>query len=210
MTDKDNGKYTFRMSSSDVTVEPVFVKRAESALHFTDVSSNSWYYDAVRYAYRNDLMSGVSANKFAPDVTTTRGIIVTILHALEEKPTASGSPFKDVTVDLYCAKAVAWATSNGIVAGYGDGLFGPNDSITREQMAAILYSYARYDTTERADLSRFVDASAVSGYAKDAMSWAVAEGLISGMGNGSLAPDNSATRAQVATILMAFIDSQTK
>lgn len=210
MTDKDNGKYTFRMSSSDVTVEPVFVKRAESALHFTDVSSNSWYYDAVRYAYRNDLMSCVSANKFAPDVTTTRGIIVTILHALEEKPTASGSPFKDVTVDLYCAKAVAWATSNGIVAGYGDGLFGPNDSITREQMAAILYSYARYDTTQRADLSRFVDASAVSGYAKDAMSWAVAEGLISGMGNGSLAPDNSATRAQVATILMAFIDSQTK
>lgn len=213
VTDKGNGKYIFRMPGSDVTVEPVFVKGNESALPFTDVSSNSWYYGAVRYAYRNDLMSGVSANKFAPDMTTTRGMIVTILHALEEKPAASGSPFKDVTADLYCAKAVAWATSNGIVAGYGDGLFGPNDSITREQMAAILYSYAQYkgyDTTERADLSRFVDASAVSGYAKDAMSWAVAEGLISGMGNGSLAPDNSATRAQVATILMAFIDSQTK
>lgn len=188
----------------EVTKEP---------MPFKDVAENSWYHDAVAYAYDKGLMSGVSEDKFAPDLTTTRGMIVTILHALENKPTAEAASFTDVDKDMYCAKAVAWAASKGIVSGYSDDAFGPNDSITREQMAAILYSYAKfkgYDVAGRADLEKFADAGSISGYAKDAMSWAVAEGLISGMGDNALAPAGSATRAQVATILKAFLDAQAK
>lgn len=211
LTDKGSGKYTFTMPASRVTVKAAFGGTA--GMPFTDVAAGSWYYDAVRSVYANGLMSGVSATKFAPDVTTTRGMVVTVLHNLENRPAAGAAAFSDVTAGMYCEQAVAWAAANGIVAGYGDGRFGPNDTVTREQFAVILYRYAQYkqyDVAGRADLSRFTDAGSVSGYAADAMAWAVHEGLISGVGNNVLAPGGDATRAQTAMILSSFLNSLSK
>lgn len=183
-------------------------------LPFADVASNAWYHDAVAYVYDKGLMTGTSTAAFSPDLTTTRGMIVTILYRMENEPAAySTSNFSDVAADAYYAKAVAWAAANHIVSGYGDGIFGPDNAVTREQMASIFYRYAQYkgyDVSARADLSAFADAAQISDYAQDTLAWANASKLIGGTSAATLDPAGSATRAQVAAILMRFCETIVK
>ncbi len=178
---------------------------------FSDVNTGNWYYSAVEYVAKKGIMTGISASSFGPNLDTTRGMIVTILYRLENQPMGTeAAAFSDVRAGQYYADAIAWANANGIVTGYGNGLFGPNDAITREQMAAILYRYAQYkeyDVSASAELTAFSDAASVSGYAVDAMKWANAAGLINGVTSSKLAPGNSAVRAQVASILMRFCEN---
>jgi len=172
---------------------------------FTDVAPNAWYKDAVQYAYDNGLMTGVSANEFAPDATTTRAMIVSILARLEGVTSAEAAGFADVNDEWY-ATAVNWAANVGVVNGYEDNTFRPNQPITREQLAAILMNYAAcigQDVSARADLSNCTDQP--STWAEETMQWAVAEGLISGVTNTELQPQGNATRAQVAAILQRFL-----
>lgn len=217
VTDKGNGKYTFTMPNSKVSVDVTFVPEKQWTNPFVDVPGDAWYYDAVKYVNENGLMAGTSANTFAPDLTTTRGMIVTILYRLAGSPDIEneiwGYPFKDVDADAWYAEAVYWARMNGIVAGYSDELFGPDNTITREQMATILYRYAQYkgyDTTAKADLSKYADAAQVGSWATDAIRWANAEGLVSGTSGTTLTPKGSATRSQVAVILMRFCQNIVK
>lgn len=184
---------------------------AGSALPFTDVKGSDWFYDGVKYVYENGLMSGTGTATFSPNTATTRGMIVTILHRMEGEPAAAGEAFTDVEAGQYYAAAVAWASANKIVGGYGNGTFGPNDPITREQLAAILYRYAQFkgmDVSAKGDISRFSDRAAVSSYAVEAMTWAVGAGLLTGVGANTLDPKGHATRAQIATILMRFCEPE--
>ena len=215
LTNAGNGKYTFTMPSSKVTISATFVAEGSQGtqMPFTDVASGEWYYEAVQYVYDNELMNGMSATTFEPNSTTTRGMIVTMLYRLENEPTAASAGFTDVAAGQWYTDAVNWAAANNIVNGYGDSQFGPTDTITREQMAAILYRYAQYkgyDVTASADLSAYTDAASVSSYAVSAMQWAVGEGLINGVTNTTLVPGGSATRAQVAAILMRFCENVAK
>ena len=186
---------------------------AASVSPFGDVQSTDWYYDEVQYVYENGLMSGTSATTFSPDTTTTRGMIVTILHRLEGTPAVSTSgTFADVTAGRYYTDAVEWASANGIVGGYGNGRFGPNDPITREQFAAMLWRYAKsegYDVSvgENSNILSYTDAADVSEYAITAIQWACGTGIINGTGDGStLSPQDAATRAQAAMMLMRFCE----
>ena len=217
VTNRGDGRYTFTMPNGKVSADVTFVPEKQWTSPFVDVPDNAWYYDAVKYVNENGLMAGTSCNTFSPDATTTRGMLVTILYRLEGSPNIEneiwGYPFKDVDVNAYYATAVYWARMNGIVAGYSDELFGPNDTITREQMAAILYRYAQYkgcDTTAKADLSKFADAAQVGSYAVEAIRWANAEGLVSGTSDTTLTPGGSATRAQAAVILTRFCQNIVK
>ena len=179
-----------------------------SALPFTDVNDNDWFFDVVRYVYEQGLMTGTSDTEFSPNLTTTRGMIVSILNRLEDGPTAEAAGFTDVADGDWYADAVNWAASEGIVAGYEDNTFRPNDPITREQLAAMLMNYAAWkgeDVSVCADLSGYNDAASVSSWAAETVQWAVAEGLISGMPGNLLEPQGSATRAQVAAILQRFL-----
>ena len=212
VTPAGENRYTFTQpKDAPVSIQVTFQLQDAAGEHpFVDVRPSDWFHTAVSYVYREGLMSGISSDTFGPNLTTTRGMIVTILYRMEGTPDANGPAFRDVPADQYYAKAVSWAAANGIVAGYGEGLFGPNDLITREQMASILYSYANYkgyDTTAQADLSTFADVNQMSSYSAKPMAWANASGLISGMGNQMLSPRGSATRAQVATILMQFCNT---
>lgn len=183
---------------------------ANSGIPFTDVKEADWCYEAVQYVYKNGMMNGTGDTTFSPNASTTRGMIVTILHRMEGTPYAAGEKYTDVAAGRYYTDAVAWASANGIVGGYGNGKFGPDDPITRQQMAAILYRYAQYkgyDVSQSADLSKYTDAGQVSSYAKPALSWANAEGLINGVTQTTLVPQGNATRAQVATILMRFCEN---
>lgn len=177
---------------------------------FVDVPYNAWYYGAIEAMLEHDIMGGVSSNKFAPNAPTTRAMIVTMLYRLEGSPAVKKSAsFKDVKADSYYNKAVAWAASNKIVKGYGEGKFGPNDKITREQMAAILKSYAtykKYNTSASARISQFKDFGRVSSYAVESVEWAVGENLLGGKGNGLLDPRGKATRAEVASIFQRFLE----
>lgn len=177
---------------------------AADANPFTDVKDADWFYDEVLWAEDEGLMKGTTATTFAPNDTTTRGMLVTILWRLAGKPDAKGEQFDDVDDGAYYADATVWGCANDIICGYGDGNFGPNDAITRQQMATILYRYAKwakYDVTEKADLSDYADADEVASWAENAMAWANAEGLINGMTEDTLVPVGNATRAQVAAIL---------
>ena len=179
-------------------------------LPFGDVSVSDWFYDDVRYVYANGIMDGTSSDRFAPNAPLTRAMIVTILYRMAGSPAMSGaSDFKDVDSNKWFAKAVAWAAANGIVNGYGSGLFGPNDPVTREQLAAILYRYTAYckaSTTMNGDnLASFTDLSTVSGYALESMNWAVGEKLLKGA-NSKLDPKANATRAQVAAIIHRYLE----
>lgn len=179
-------------------------------LPFEDVSPDDWFYSAVQYVYQRGMVNGTSATAFSPGRTVTRGMIVTILHRLEGSPGAAASGFSDVAADQWYADAVNWAAANGIVNGYSSERFGPNDTVTREQLATILYRYVGTKGIDRSvteDLSAFTDQSAVSSYAVEAMRWAVDSGLIKGVGNGVLSPRGSATRAQAATILMRLCEN---
>lgn len=206
-------RYTFQMPASRVTVEAAFSAKSGAAntLPFTDVAGNAWYHAAVEYVYGGGLMSGTDGTHFSPNVTTTRGMIVTILHSMAGRPGAAGSAgFLDVPAGQYYTAAVEWACASGVVSGYPDGRFRPNDPITREQFAAILYRYAQLsgrDTGAAGDLSAFQDRGKVSAYAVEAVGWAVEQGLISGMGDGNLAPGGSATRAQAAAMLTKYCES---
>ncbi len=217
LTDKGNGKYTFTMPASKVEVTATFkqapVVHVCPAEKYTDVDTTQWYHEGVDYVIANGMMNGTGTNTFEPNSTTTRGMIVTILYRLEKEPAAGTSPFTDVDAGQWYAKAVAWAAANGVVNGTSPTTFNPNDPITREQMAAILYRYASfkgYDVTGKADLAGFTDAAQISAYAKDAMSWANKAGLIGGVSATTLQPQGSATRAQVATILMRFCENVAK
>ncbi len=184
---------------------------AAGDLPFTDVPVGAWYRDAVQYVYDHGIMNGTATDKFSPELSTTRGMIVTVLHRMEAEPTATGENFSDVAADRYYAMPVAWASSMGIVNGYGNSKFGPDDPITREQLAAILYRYSGVmglSTSTRGDLSAFTDSANISAYATEAMSWAVGMGLIFSVGDGLLAPTANATRAQVAMSLYGLLTSK--
>ena len=193
--------------------------KAESAyaqlttgMPFTDVSGH-WAKNFIEYAYQNKFMSGTSDTLFAPDQNLSRAMIAQILYSLEGSPASTGNVFTDVKAGQWYAKAVNWAAENGLVSGYGEGLFGPNDNITREQLAVMLYRYAafkQYDTSKANDLKAFADASQVSSWALDAMKWANAEGLISGKDGARLDPAGDTTRAETATVLMRFCENIAK
>ena len=206
VTEQADGTYTFTMPNGQVTVTVTF---EQAPLPFPDVTEGDWFYDAVRYAYENGLMDGVGDNLFAPNSQTTRAQLVTILYRLAGEPEPGGdSGFADVAAGTWYTDAVAWAAQNGIVNGVSDTEFAPGDDITREQLAAILYRYAAcqgYDVSQRADLSGFGDASSISGYAQEALSWAHAQGLVLGFEDGSLRPQGTASRAQIAAVLMRFL-----
>ena len=176
---------------------------------FSDVPSGSWYYDDVAYVYDTGLMTGLTATAFGPNLSTTRGMIVTILWRMENEPAAKhGCPFADVRRGSYYEQAIAWASENGIVTGFDASTFAPDRTITREQLAAILFRFAAYRgmdaVTLRENLSSFQDQAAISAYAVSALNWAVGEGLMQGTGD-KLEPTGSATRAQVAAMLRRFI-----
>lgn len=211
LAELEDGSYTFTMPASRVTVTAAFQEiSAESMLPFADVGTEDWFYQAVQYAFDNGLMNGISSDTFGPNMTTTRGMIVTILYRVEGEPAVSGNPFADVEAGAYYADAVAWAAANAIVEGYGNGLFGPDDHITREQLAAILYRYAGYkgiDTSagEGIDLTVYTDFDEISAYALSALQWMVGSGLCEGKGDGVLDPQGDATRAEAAAMLQRYL-----
>ena len=218
LTANSDGTYTFTMPSADVRITATFAEdpdwtpdepeepTTDVSDLFIDVTPDAWYKDAVQYAYDNGLMTGVSANEFAPEQTTTRAMIVSILARLENVTSAESAGFADVAANDWYATAVNWAANVGVVNGYEDNTFRPNQPITREQLAAILMNYAAYkgeDVSNRASLATYTDQP--STWAEETMSWAVAEGLISGVTADTLQPQGAATRAQVAAILQRFL-----
>ena len=171
---------------------------------YADVAANQWFYAAVQYVSENKLMNGVAENAFGPDIHTTRGMLVTILHRMEGEPQAGEHSFTDVAEDKYYADAVAWAAENDIVNGYSDTVFAPEKAMSREEMAVVLYRYAQYkgwDVSAQGDLSRYADSESVSAWSAEAMTWAVGAKVMDGM-DGRLAPQGDALRSQTATVLM--------
>lgn len=213
--DNGDGTYTFKMPSSDAKIVVTFAEDPdwepepeEPAMPFTDVNEGDWFYDVVLYAYDNGLMTGTSADAFAPNTATTRGMIVSMLARLEGVTSAEDAGFADVAANDWYATAVNWAASVGVVNGYEDNTFRPNAPITREQMAAILYNYADYkgyDVSARADLSDYADAASISSWAEDVLAWANAEGLINGMTATTIDPQGATTRAQTAAMFERFL-----
>ena len=177
---------------------------------FADVSSNAWYAEYIAYVYNKGMMKGTENGNFEPNAKTTRGMIVTMLYRLEGEPNTGNAKFNDVTNGQWFSNAVAWASANGVVNGYADGTFAPNGDITREQLAAILYRYAQvkgYDISPKGDVNSFFDSNKISGWANEYMQWAVGSGIING-DNNALKPAGDATRAEVAMMLMRFIEKQ--
>ena len=208
VTKRSETTYTFHMADSKVTVEASFAKDGtvqQPDTRFDDVAKSAWYYNAVEYVAENGIMSGVSAREFAPNAGFSRAMLAQTLYAMSGKPAVKAeSTFADVAANAWYADAVNWAAEKGYVSGVGDGKFAPDASVTREQMALILYRYAGSPDASGMAQKEFTDSSSVSAYAVDAIRWAVHEGLISGMENNTLAPQGTATRAQVAQILMNF------
>ena len=222
LTKVSDNKYTFVMPAGKVTVTPTFVKTdakeetkdPAAVKRFSDVASGAWYAEYITYVTDNALMNGYDDGRFGPNDQTTRAQIVTVLYRLEGEPaTRSSNSFSDVSSGgQYYSSAVAWAAINDIVNGYEDGRFGPNDNVTREQIAAILYRYATYkgyDTENAGSIANFSDAAKVSSWANTAISWAVGEELMNG-DNGALRPQGNATRAEIAALLMRFCENIAK
>lgn len=208
LTDKGDGKYTFTMPASRVTVEASFTP---APLPFEDVAPGAWYESAVRYAYFHNIMEGMRETEFAPATALTRAMAVQILYNLEGQPDISGEnlgyPYEDVDAQAWYGNAVYWARITGVATGYGDGTFQPDDSITRQEFAQMLYNYAKYkgyDLTAAGDLSTFPDAGSIADWAEAAMSWANGNKLINGHDNGTIDAAGAGTRAQAASILMQF------
>ena len=213
--------YTFENVRGNHTIEALFEAELPAvdvplggALPFADVPEDAWYYEAVAYCYENGLMAGTGETSFQPDMTTTRGMIVTLLYRLEGEPGLEaenpGDSFTDVEAGAYYGAAVCWARRQGIASGYDAERFGPNDPISREQMAAILYRYARYkgyDVTAAGDLSGFADAASVSAWALPAVRWANGAGLLQGTSAGTLNPMGTASRAEAAALLARFCEN---
>ena len=212
LKDKGDGRFTFTMPASKVTVEAVFtaLEQEEEQPLFSDVAEDDWYYDAVAYVAENGIMSGTDGSCFSPNGTLTRAMLSQILYAMEDKPAVSGAAtFSDVAAGAWYADAVNWTAAQGIVAGMGENSFAPDAPVTREQLSLILYGYARYkgyDTSASVSLSGYADRDSVAVWAADSMGWAVSEGLISGRPGGYLDPAGTATRAEVAQILMNFCE----
>ena len=188
----------YQLGSEDLTVLP-----------FTDVNSDDWFLAAVQYVYENDRMAGTSSTTFQPEVHLTRAMAAQVLYNLEGQPAVTGdTTFTDAAAaGDWAVKAITWAEQTGVVAGIGDGLFDPTANVTREEYAQMMYNYAsykEYDLTLEGDLSQFEDASAISGWAETAMSWANGSGLINGHDDGTIDPQGTTTRAQAASILMNF------
>lgn len=208
LTDKGNGKYTFTMPASRVTVEASF---APAPLPFEDVAPGAWYESAVRYAYFHNIMEGMRETEFAPATALTRAMAVQILYNLEGQPDLSdenlGYPYEDVDAQAWYGDAVYWARITGVATGYGDGTFQPGDSITRQEFAQMLYNYAKYkgyDLTAEGDLAQFPDSESVADWAEAAMRWANGNQLINGHDDGTIDAAGIGTRAQAASILMQF------
>ena len=201
---RSGSEYKFTMPDSDVRVSARFV-RDTGALPFNDVNAGDWFYEYVAYVYNNGIMDGVDSGVFSPNTATTRGMVVTVLYRLYGEPAVRGdSSFTDVAPGAYYADAVAWASNAGIVNGTSGTTFSPNDLVTREQFAAMLYRYMQYtgaDTSARASLSGFADAGKVSPYAADAVAWAVTEGILNGRSATEIAPQGNCTRAEVAAMI---------
>ena len=211
LTRESATEYTFEMPRGRVTVEASFVESAPEPLPFADVDDGDWFADAVRFVYENGLMNGTGDTTFSPNMTTSRGMIVTVLWRQAGSPVVNyAMDFDDVNPAVWYGEAIRWAASEGIVGGYGNGQFGPDDPITREQLSVILYryaAYAGYDVTERADLSGFSDAADASSYALDALAWANAAGIVNGTSGTTLDPQGSAVRAQAAAMLQRFCEN---
>ena len=220
LTEKGDNVFTFRMPNGDVTVEAVFTAIQPDYADcdggwtcplraFTDISTDAWYHDGVHYCLENGLMDGTGANTFSPEGTTSRAMIATILWRLSGSPAAEGTQsFTDVSAGSWYAQAVAWAAGEGIVTGYDDGTFAPDKAITREELAVMLYRFARSRgmvMTAPERLSGYPDGDSVKSYAVEAVNWAVYQGIIGGKA-GLLAPAAGATRAEVATMLMRFAE----
>ena len=212
LTHKGGNEYTFKMPAGRVEIEVSF-REIEVELPFTDVPEGAWYADAAAYVYEHGLMAGTSATTFAPDVTTSRAMIATILWRMAGSPVVNyAMDYTDVAQNQWCSEAIRWATSEGVVTGYGNGQFGTNDPITREQFAVMLYRYAQeqgYDVSigENTNILSYTDVADLSEYAISAMQWAVGAGIINGTGDGStLSPQGQATRAQAAVMLMRFCE----
>lgn len=224
--DDEDNEYTFRMANCDVTVTVTFKEEGTTTedtdkeedkdeetteLNFTDVKEGDWFYKGVAYVVDKGIMSGVAENQFDPSGKLTRAMLVQMLYNMEGRPACDAeNAFIDVPVGQWYTDAVIWANDEKIVSGMGDGLFAPNMEITREQMVVMLYNYAKYkgyDVTASADLSKFADNASVSTWAQPAMQWAVAEGYISGMGDNQLAPQGTATRAEIASVIMRFMEA---
>ena len=215
LTNKGNGKYAFVMPGSAVTVnvrfEPVeqmpeFAPESNPnwVNPYMDVGANAWYYDAVKFVSESSLMNGIGNNLFAPDTNLSRAQLPQILYNKEGKPASgSSSIYADVSSNAWYTSAIVWASGNSIVEGYDNNLFGPNDSITREQLAVMLWRYAGKPIAD-SELP-FNDASQISSYALPAMRWAVGNGILNGEGNGILDPKGLATRAQVAQMFMNYL-----
>ncbi len=177
--------------------------------HFNDLNLQLWYHDGIHYCVEYGLMVGTGKYTFEPDLAITRGMVVTVLYRMEGEPAVSGAQvYEDVALNRWYTDAVEWADGNGVVNGYGNGKFGPNDPITREQMAAVLYRYARYkgvdvSVGENTNILSFKDAEDVSGYAVAAMQWACGVGMIQGS-YGNLMPLANTTRAQAAAIFQRY------
>ena len=185
----------------------IYAKWTKNGMPFTDVKVGTWYYDAVAFVYENGLMQGTSATRFSPDSSLTRAMLAQILYNRAGKPTVKDkSAFTDVANDAWYADAVIWAYGEGIVSGVGGGKFAPDASITREQLAAMLYRAAGSPEVQETTLT-FNDASKVSSYAKSAICWAVEEGIVTGKGGNRLDPTGTATRAEVAQMLARFEQS---
>lgn len=213
LTEKGSGQYTFVMPAGAVTVRAVFTKieAMPEPLPFTDVAETAWYADAVRYVYEHDLMNGTDTDRFSPGSTTSRSMIATILWRMAGSPVVNyAMDFSDVTQGQWYSEAIRWAASEGIVGGYGNGAFGTNDPITREQFAVMLYRFAQqqgYDVSvgENTNILSYADAFDVAEYAIPAVQWACGAGIINGSG-ANLNPQGDATRAQAAAMLMRFCE----
>ena len=210
VTRENATEYTFEMPRGRVTVEASFAEIAPEPLPFGDVDDGDWFADAVRFVYENGMMNGVSETGFAPNATTSRSMIVTILYRLEGEPAVDDAmDFTDVAEGEWYTDAVRWAAGADIVGGYGNGEFGADDTITREQLAAILYRYAVYkgydvSVGEDTNLLSYADFADLSEYAIPAMQWACGAGIVNGTSESTLTPQGEATRAQVAAMLQRF------
>lgn len=200
--------YTADSSTSTASTDKT--KDIGEVKSYGDVGDVSWFSSAVSFVSSKGIMGGTSETSFAPNESMSRAMLVTVLYRLEGKPTVTGgSGFTDVQSGQWYSDAVSWANALGVISGYGNGLFGTGDSITRENLVMILYNYAKfknYDVTKAGDLKVFSDAGQIGTKAYDALSWAYAEGLIMGLGNTEIAPDSSATRAQTALVLQRFCE----
>lgn len=212
VSDKGDGTYEFQMPAAAVTVTAQFAVRTPVEDLFDDVDAGDWFHDSVEYVYYHGMMNGISSRLFAPYLNLNRGMIATVLWRLENSPENTSDVFLDVEDGIWYTEAVNWAADNGIVKGYGNDTFGPEDDITREQMATILHRYAQYkgydvSVGEDTNILSYTDASDVSEWAIPAVQWACGSGLLKGKGGGLLDPTGTATRAEVAEVLTRFCEN---